>query len=107
MPLKFVDYQAGFNWRVDASGLPIGQVLQLGAGRWVTVCPCCGMAHDVTGVQGDVYAPNCLLKRTHPTVYAKWVKTYPEAAKHTSILLQRFEAETILTRPTTAPARAA
>src|SRR5437868_6607745 len=98
MPLKFVDYQARFNWQVDAKGLPVANVLTLGTGRWVTVCPLCGMAHDVTTSAGDTYKPTCLLKRTHPTVYAGWLKAHPEAATHSTILLQRYESETIISK---------
>lgn len=108
MPLKFPDYQKAYTERFNANGLPVANVLQLGAGRWVTVCPLCGCGHDCTSIQGDVYTPKCLLKRTHPTVYAKWVKAHPLAAEHSSILLQRLEpTETIISKPVLPARRAA
>lgn len=88
MPLKYPDYQREFKFQVDGDGLPRAQVITLGQGRWLTVCPLCGCAHDVTSFRGDVYEPTCLLRITHPKVYQAWHEKYPDAASHTRVKLE-------------------
>jgi hypothetical protein len=91
MPLKYPDYQRAFTFEVNGDGLPIGKVITLGCGRWLTVCPLCGCAHDVTTFRGDVYTPNCILKITHPKVYAMWLERFPDAAKYSRVMLKTVE----------------
>ena len=88
-PFSFVDPKEQFQWQVSENGSPIGDVRKLGTGLWLTCCPLCGRAHDVTSVQGDVYQPTCTLKATHPAVFAEWQQKYPDAALHTTIHLRK------------------
>ena len=86
-PLKYPDYQREFTFQINGHGLPVAQVITLGQGRWLTVCPCCGCAHDVMTHRGDVCEPKCILKVTHPKVYAAWLERFPEASKYTRVEL--------------------
>jgi hypothetical protein len=92
MPLKYPDYQREFTFTVNGDGVPIARVITLGQGRWLTVCPCCGCAHDVTTFKGDVYEPKCILKVTHPKVYDAWLKRFPDAAqvKQVQLVVKRM-----------------
>ena len=101
MPFKFVNELKNFKWITTASGQPVGDVIHLGAGRWLTVCPLCGMTHDVTSVSGDEYQPTCEIKVTHPTVFASWRHEYSDAAQHTIVYLHRPDVPmaTVLDRP--------
>lgn len=85
MPHEVKQYQP----KQSTNGLPIADVIKLGQGLWIAVCPCCGMIHDVTGkAHESTYEPKCIIRRTHPSVYRAWIAKYPEAVDYTRVTLK-------------------
>lgn len=93
MPFKMIDYQRKFKFVTTGDapgGLPIADCILLGSARYVTVCPLCGMTHEVRRGQaiGDVFQPACIVKSTHPSVYAEWITKYPAALNYRHVTLK-------------------
>ena len=92
MPFKIVEEQKAFTFTL-VNGLPVATVERWGKGLWVLCCPLCGCIHDCSAQQkqiadGGAYEPVCLLKRTHPAAYRRWVSRFPESAQYTRIRLK-------------------
>jgi len=97
MAFRFIELQQAFKLTLSDAGLPVGEVIALGYGRWLAVCPLCGYAHDVTTFTGDVYTPRCAGKLAHPQAYANWLTRVPDVKAHTQVFLKP------LAEPTAAP----
>jgi hypothetical protein len=89
MPFKIVEKQKRFTFTVNGAGLPVAHVERWGAGVWLTCCPLCGMVHEVLkGQTSGEFDPKCIVRTTHPHVFAAWQKAHPEAARYTRVLLE-------------------
>jgi hypothetical protein len=106
MPFKIVEAQKAFKFTVNGAGLPIAHVERWGKGVWVKCCPLCGLLHEVLkGQTSGEYEPRCIVRVTHPHVFAAWQKAHPEAAKYTRVMLKIVELDD-LTKPDISPAPA-
>lgn len=85
--------QAAFTWST-ADGLPVAQVVQIGAGLWVMCCPLCGRLHSLpaSAKHGAAYAPACALKELAPRTFTAWQEVYPGGVGVDSIRLHFTES---------------
>lgn len=88
MPFKIVEEQQKFTFEINGAGLPLAHVTRWGNGVWVECCPLCGMLHEVLkGQTAGEFEPKCILKVTHPTVFAAWQQKHPDAIGKSMVML--------------------
>ncbi len=97
MPFSIPSEQKEFQFTVNGQGLPLAKVITLGRGRWIAVCPCCGMVHDITTHTGDTFEPRCLVREWNTANYQAWLKKYPDAASQRTVQLVTAERWSELT----------
>ena len=57
MPFRIPTAIAQFTFTLSPTGQPVANVVTLGNGRWIEVCPLCSCLHDITTYQGSEYEP--------------------------------------------------
>lgn len=91
MPFFIKDEQEKYKFELINS-LPIATVQKMGTAYWVMCCPLCGCIHHLLNIpldlDGGEYQPICLLKKTHPASYAKWLSAHPETSEYSKIALK-------------------
>lgn len=113
MPVRVPDYQARFTWRLDPAGVPVADVILLGAIPYVAACPLCGCFHELPqdAQEGQHTTPRCLLREYAGTkrmkaqvapwlaIYRRWLDRHPDAAQHQQISVRLTTLEALRQRP--------
>lgn len=104
MPFYIVDERARFEFTLEPieapAALPVAPIVQWGAALYTRCCPLCGCCHEILKMPADgIYQPRCIVKTTHPHVYAAWIEKYPDAANYTRVMLTGREAIRIVETP--------
>lgn len=108
MTFKLPDEQAKFEF-ILTGGLPTATVVQWGNATYIKVCPLCSMLHPLpsSSSAGNIHVPACTLPKTHPTIYAKWLNRFPDAANYRQVRLVEAEAAILPRENVTKRGRAA
>lgn len=92
MPYGFVDAKKAYKLKLDGE-TPIANVVPLGTGRYIEVCPACGCLHEIRHplpAEGATVQPTCTVPRLaaiFAPIRARWLKQHPETAGYSSVKL--------------------